>query len=457
MGMTSFFPDPTFYPSPKIAMQSPKEMFAYVAILQEMGSDKPDAIVKVDVNSGKVVDRVDMEHVGDELHHYGWNACSSSLCPYAPHPHVNRRYLIVPGIRSSRLYVIDTKPKLKIIKTIEPDAIHKKTGYSRLHTIHCGAQGIYVSALGNPEGNGPGGLFLLDHDTFEILEPFEKDRGSQYLSYDFGWHLNQEIIITSEWGTPRMVEGGIIPEKLLNHEYGHRLHFFSMQERKNIQTIDLGKEHQMVLELRPAHDPQKNYGFASVVISTKDLSGSIWLWYRENGLFSAKKVIEIPSQPADPKYLPPLLQGFKACPPLITDIVLSVDDRYLYISCWGTGELHQYDVSDPFSPKFCSSVKMGGIVNRTPHPKYPERSLSGGAQMVECSLDGKRLYFTSSLYAAWDKQFYPHGLDGWMAKVNVDGGRMELDSNFFVDFGKERPHQVRLEGGDASSDSYWFS
>lgn len=438
-------------------MGSPKEKFAYVAVLGEPGKNKPDALVKVDVHTGKVVDRVDMEHVGDELHHYGWNACSSALCPYAPHPHIKRRYLIVPGIRSSRVYVIDTQQKLKIIKTIEPEEIHKKTGYSRPHTIHCGPKGIYVSALGNPEGDGPGGLFLMDHETFEILGPFEKDRVAQYLSYDFWWHLSQEIIITSEWGTPKMVEGGIIPEKLLNNEYGHRIHFFSISERKNIQTIDFGKEHQMVLELRPAHDPKKEYGFASVVISTKDLSGSIWLWYRDEGQFSAKKVIEIPAQPADPKKLPSFLQGFGACPPLITDIVLSIDDRYLYISCWGTGELHQYDVSDPFNPKFCSSVKIGGIVNRTPHPKHPDRALSGGVQMVECSRDGKRVYFTSSLYSTWDKQFYPDGLDGWMVKVNVKDGSMELDPDFFVDFGKERPHQTRLEGGDASSDSYWFS
>ena len=58
-------------------------------------------------------------------------------------------------------------------------------------------------------------------------------------------------------------------------------------------------------------------------------------------------MIEIPAEPADPADLPPLLQGFKAVPPLITDINLSLDDRQLYVSCWGTGELRQYDVSDP--------------------------------------------------------------------------------------------------------------
>ena len=62
-------------------------------------------------------------------------------------------------------------------------------------------------------------------------------------------------------------------------------------------------------------------------------------------------MIEIPAEPADPATLPPLLKGFKAVPPLVTDINLSLDDRFLYVSCFGTGEFLQYDVSDPFHPE----------------------------------------------------------------------------------------------------------
>jgi hypothetical protein len=42
--------------------------------------------------------------VGDELHNFGWNACSSALCPWAPPPHVERRYLVVPGLRLVAFY-----------------------------------------------------------------------------------------------------------------------------------------------------------------------------------------------------------------------------------------------------------------------------------------------------------------------------------------------------------------
>jgi selenium-binding protein 1 len=213
----------------------------------------------------------------------------------------------------------------------------------------------------------------------------------------------------------------------------------------------------MVLELRPAHDPTKAYGFVGVVVSLKDLSSSIWLWHRSNGAWAIQKVIEIPAEPADPAQLPDILKGFKAVAPLLTDINLSVDDRHLYASCWGTGEFIQYDVSDPFKPKLVSSVHTGGIVRRAAHPSQPKKPLNGGPQMVELSRDGRRIYFTNSLYASWDKQFYPEGMDGWMVKLDLNSkGVMELDPNFFVEFGDLRSHQVRLEGGDASSDFYCY-
>src|SRR3546814_10554423 len=88
-----------------------------------------------------------------------------------------------------------------------------------------------------------------------------------------------------------------------------QLHFWDLRRRRHVQAIDLGAEQQFVLELRPAHDPTKAYGFAGVVLSLKDLSSSIWLWHRENGAWAAQKVIEIPAEPAEADQLPPLLQG----------------------------------------------------------------------------------------------------------------------------------------------------
>src|SRR5215831_18851888 len=113
-----------------MAMEAPREELAYVAVVNPSG-EKPDAIAVMDVNPAsstysQVVGRVDMPNAGDELHHFGWNACSAALCPTMPHPHVERRYLLVPGLRSSRMYVVDTGPdprRPRIVRTIEPDEL----------------------------------------------------------------------------------------------------------------------------------------------------------------------------------------------------------------------------------------------------------------------------------------------------------------------------------------------
>jgi selenium-binding protein 1 len=461
-------PDPTFYASPADAVAAPPETLAYVATLDvgTNGDRKPDALTVLDLEQGsptygQLVGRVDMPNVGDELHHFGWNACSSALCPWAAHPHVERRYLLVPGLRSSRIHVLDVKSDPrdpKLVKVIEPEEIAAKAGYSRPHTIHCGPDGIYVSALGNPDGGGPGGIFLLDHEDFSIKGQWERDRGPQELAYDFWWHLNQGVVVTSEWGTPDMIENGLVGELLLGNRYGHKLHVWDLDSRSHVQEIDLGPEHQMVLELRPAHDPTKTYGFVGVVTSTADLSASVFLWERgPDGRVSATKVISIPAEPADADQLPEILKPFGAVPPLVTDIALSVDDRSLVVSCWGTGEIKRFDVSDPHNPRETGSVRIGGIVGREGHPATGGQ-LNGGPQMVELSRDGRRVYLTNSLYASWDAQFYPDGIDGWLVKLDAgEDGSLTLDPEFFVPYeAGDRPHQVRLGGGDASSDSYCF-
>src|SRR5690348_9861418 len=100
--MARFTPDPTFYPSARMAMTAPAEKLAYVATIgvpaagMTNGHTRPDALVTLDVDPssssyGQPIGQVDMPNVGDELHHFGWNACSSALCPTGPHPHVERR------------------------------------------------------------------------------------------------------------------------------------------------------------------------------------------------------------------------------------------------------------------------------------------------------------------------------------------------------------------------------
>jgi selenium-binding protein 1 len=466
--------DPTFYRSPSEAIEAPREELAYVVAFDRAGQ-RADALTVIDVDPGsagygRVVGWSDLPTVGDELHHFGWNACSSAL-RHEGHDMggdgLQRRYLLLPGLRSSRIHVYDTQPdprSPRLHKTIEAGELASKAGYSRPHTLHCGPDGVFLTCLGSGNGagaDGPGGIALLDHSTFDVLRAWETDRGPQYLAYDAWWHLNQNTLISSEWGTPSMIEDGLVPELLLGQKYGHRLHFWDLATGTNRTTVDLGAEHQMVLELRPSHDPEATWGFAGVVISTADLSASVWRWHREGTEWQVDKVITIPAEPADPADLPPALQPFAAVPPLVSDIDLSVDDRMLYVSCWGTGELKQFDVSDPAQPREVGSVHLGGIVRRAAHPAAPSEPLGGGPQMVEISRDGRRIYLTNSLYGTWDDQFYPDGVGAWMAKIDTDPatGGLTMDERFFPhgdEFRGLRVHQVRLQGGDASSDSYCY-
>ncbi|MCD2198150.1 selenium-binding family protein [Actinomycetospora endophytica] len=468
--MTSAQTDPTFYRSAADAAAAPGEELAYVVAF-DRAAQRHDAMTVVDVDPrsagyGSVVGWTDVPSVGDELHHFGWNACSSAL-KHEGHDMAGlaRRYLLVPGLRSSNIHVLDVGDDPRsptLVRTVDGKELSARAGYSRPHTMHCGPDGVFMTCIGGPEGDddGPGGIALLDHSTFDVLRAWETDRGSQHFHYDAWWHLNQNTLISTEWGSPSMIENGIVPELLLSNSYGHRVHFWDLAEGRNVQTVDLGAEHQMPLEVRPSHDPGATWGFIGVVVSTADLSGSIWRWFRDGDTWRMEKVISIPAEPADPGLLPPLLQGFGAVPPLITDIDLSVDDRFLYVSCWGTGELKQYDVTDPAHPREVGSVRLGGIVDRAPHPARPDLPLAGGPQMVEVSRDGRRVYFTNSLYGAWDDQFYPDGVGAWMAKLDADpAGGLTIDESFFPhgdDFRGLRVHQIRLQGGDASSDSYCY-
>src|SRR5262249_28967420 len=129
---------------------------------------------------------------------------------------------------------------------------------------------------GNKDGKAPGGVFVMDHESFEPLGRWEVNRGPQQLGYDAWWHLGYDTMVTSEWGTPDTIENGLVPEILLGSKYGRRLHFWDFTKRTHLQEIDFGEEHQLVFELRPAHGPTKAHGFVNCVISLKDLSSSIW-------------------------------------------------------------------------------------------------------------------------------------------------------------------------------------
>jgi selenium-binding protein 1 len=131
-------------------------------------------------------------------------------------------------------------------------------------------------------------------------------------------------------------------------------------------------------------------------------------------------------------------------------------ERYAYVAALAPDHQSRSD-SVPDSPKLTSVLQIGGIVRQAPHPNNPNLRLNGGPQMVEVSRDGKRVYLTNSLYAAWDEQFYPEGIRTWLVKADAGSdGSLRFDPKFFLTSNEHRLHQVHLDGGDASSDSYCF-
>jgi len=45
---------------------------------------------------------------------------------------------------------------------------------------------------------------------------------------------------------------------------------------------------------------------------------------------------------------------------MITDILISLDDRYLYFSNWLHGDVRQYDITNTSKPKLVGQIFLGG-------------------------------------------------------------------------------------------------
>jgi selenium-binding protein 1 len=433
---------PSFYASPAEAQKAPQEEFLYLACLHEgTGVEAPDFLAVVDAEKGEILHETPMPDAGDELHHFGWNRCSSAC--HGP----DRSHLVMPGFRSSRIHfvnVADDPRRPRIEKVIERDELLAKTGYTRPHTVHCmPGENVVVSMLGDADGNAAGGFAVLDAKTFEVKGRWENGGPRPRFNYDFWYQPRKNVLASTEFGEPNAFEPGFDLNDVGAGRYGSRIHFWNLEDRALEQTIELGEEGLVPLEMRWLHDPDADEGFVGAA-----LSSTMWHFHRENGSYAADNVIAV--EPVE-------LEGWPfPVPGLITDLVVSMDDRFLYLSNWLHGDLRQYDVSDPANPRLTGQLWLGGVLGK---PDDTGRGLNGGPQMLQLSFDGRRLYVTNSLYSTWDNQFYPE-LRSWLLRVNCDpSGGMEIDSDFFVDLsaragGPARAHEVRLQGGDCTTEIF---
>src|SRR5258708_3326878 len=374
------------YASPEEAMKAEPEKILYaIALYVGTGVEEPDYLATIDVDPhsptySQVIHRTPMPSVGDELHHFGWNACSSCHGDESK----SRNFLIIPGNRSSRVHIVDTSDERapKLHQVIEPEEIKAKTNLTAPHTVHCLADGnVMISMLGDSQGDAPGGFLLLD-EAFNVAGRWEHKTDGMHYNYDFCYQPRHNLMVSSECAAP---------------------------------------------------------------------SSNMWHWHTTDGQWKVEKVIDIPSVEVEGWPIP--------VPSLITDFLISMDDRYLYLSNWLHGDIRQYDISDPSHPRLTGQVWCGGLLGKG--SDVQGHKLHGGPQMLQLSLDGKRLYVTNSLYSSWDNQFYPElaKAGSYLLQINCDTDNrgLKINENFYVDFGKEpgdpaRAHEMRYPYVDCTSD-----
>ncbi|KAM8921541.1 methanethiol oxidase [Pelodytes ibericus] len=459
------------YRTPLDAMKGPREEIVYLpCIYRSTGIKKPDYLATVDVDPksptySTVIHRLPMPNVNDELHHSGWNACSSCF----DDPTKTRNRLILPCLYSSRVYVVDvgTDPLApRIHKVVEPEEVFQKTGLANLHTSHClGCGEIMISSLGDSSGNGKGGFVLLDGETFKVKGNWELEGHAAPFGYDFWYQPRHNVMISTEWAAPKTIEEGFKIEDVAAGLYGSKIHVWDWTKHTRIQSLDLGSEGLIPLEVRFLHNPDAEEGLVGCA-----LSSSVFRFYKtEDNTWATEKVIQVPSKKVEGWTLPTM-------PGLITDILVSLDDRFLYFSNWMHGDIRQYDITDIRNPKMVGQVFVGGNLLKggpvtllkdeenqsQPNPLVIKgRKMTGGPQMIQLSLDGKRMYVSTSLYSTWDRQFYPEMIQSGsvMMQIDVDTekGGLKVNHDFLVDFGKEPngpalAHEIRYPGGDCTSD-----
>ena len=204
---------------------------------------------------------------------------------------------------------------------MEPEEIVEKTNLSAPHTVHCLADGhVMISMLGDGEGNGPGGFLLLDQD-FNVAGRWENGMDGMDYNYDFWYQPRHNVMVSSEWAAPNTYYGGFNPTEVAEGKYGRKLHFWDWQRREISESIDLGEDGLIPLEVRFHHDPESTHGYVGAA-----LSSNLIHWHKapDNGGWNVEKVVDVPAEDVEGWPMP--------IPGLITDLLISLDDRYLYFS-----------------------------------------------------------------------------------------------------------------------------
>jgi selenium-binding protein 1 len=358
-----------------------QERFLYVATIAQSATD-PDfvAVIGADPRRSdyrKIVNRIDMPNVGDELHHFGYS--------------VDQKRLIVPGLFSNRIHVFEIKGKGKrmALRAVN-DRLAAKSGYVVPHGSMAMHGKVLVPMIGAAtDTTRPGGIVEINDRTGAFKEYFGPgpsrapgDLGPKYM-YDFAMDPAAERGISTTFGPPALCGGGIDPTC-----QGNEVSVWDVHREKVVQVADLGAN-SGALEVRFI----RKQGVRRAFINTPGTS-AVWLADDDDGdgVYEFQQVLG----PEDGLELP-------------VDMLLSYDHRYMYVTNWFGNTVQQFDIADPFDPVRKASVTV-------PHPN-----------MLRLSRDNKRLYVSNSVLTPWDNDpdFGPsrnndYGI--WRFRVSKSGG-----------------------------------
>jgi selenium-binding protein 1 len=395
--------------SPYLARIEGQEEFVYVWTLGVEGlGDGADKLVTVDVKPGsptygKVVNSSSVDG-RNEAHHGGFTD--------------DRRQLWLAGLDTSRVFIFDvyTDPaKPRYVKTI--DNFEKTTGGAiGPHGAYALPGRVLIPCLSNSKDKG-GRTALVEYGNdgnyiaTHWLPTKDDARGAANANFADGYGYDARVLprknalLTSSFtGLNNYMRdfGKLTADPEAMKHFGGTMVMWDFHARQPKKVFHVPGA---PLEIRWAWGEKHNYAFTETALASK-----LWLVYADDrGDWQAKEIATI---------------GDVKGGVLPVDISLSADDKTLFVDCFGDGKCRVFDVSDPQKPKQIYEKNIGRQVN-----------------MVSQSWDGKRLYFTSSLLANWDKK----GADNEQFLRGYTWDGKELKPAFDLDFTAlklGRPHHM---------------
>ncbi len=397
--------------SPYIKRLTGQEEFVYVWTLGVEGlGDGSDKLVTVDVRPGsrtygKVVHTVSVggRH---EAHHGGFTD--------------DRRYFWAGGLDTSKIFIFDvhTDPaRPRLVKTID-DFVQATDGIVGPHTFYAVPGRMLIAALSNSRDHGgPTAIVEYTNDGRYVAThwiPIEGrtrgavvEKAADGYGYDVRVLPRRNVMLTSSftgWSNYMMDFGQMLKDAEAMKRFGQTVVVWDFHTRTPRKVLHVPGA---PLEIRFANLPGHDYAFTTTALTSK-----IWLIHADaQGEWRAREVADI---------------GDPAKVPLPVAITLSADDRTLWVDSFMDGTTRAYDVSNPFAPRQIYEKKIGSQLN-----------------MVSQSWDGKRLYFTSSVLARWDKK----GAENEQYLKAYDWDGTTLQERFALDFtalGLGRAHLMRF-------------